>query len=173
MERCVCVWFMCDGPAGNTILFSLCLDLHRRQDPNAQNIKGETPIMYAMPRAHQAAKFVVEYYDYEGGGGGGGSSSSNSPTLDLNVRAPKGGTLLGLVRSTIEMQQRWMDELMAVANRNHDNHKDDDGGDRQEHLEHVMEQLVEFESLLEEREAICDEWMEPVVQLQEIDVNWM
>ena len=113
--------------------------------------------MYAMPRAHQAAKFVVDYFDYDGGGGSG---IGNAPALDLNVCAPKGGTILGLVRSTVETHQRWMDELNAA-------------GDRQELLEHVMEQLVEFENLLEEREAICEEWTEPVAQLQEIDVNWM
>lgn len=119
--------------------------------------------MYAMPRAHQAAKFVVEYYSYEGGGANNAAAAS----LDLNVRAPKGGTLLGLVRSTIDTHERWLGELLKASNANND------GGDRREHLEHALEQLVDFENLLEEREAVCEEWMEPVAQLQEIDVNWM
>ena len=68
--------------------------------------------------------------------------------VDLNVRTKAGGTLLGWVRHSADRIRRGMDEPLAHP-------------DAREHLEAALEQLGELECLLEERDAVYEEWVEP------------
>ena len=115
--------------------FSLARSLALPQNPNAQNSLGQTPLMYAMAAACNAAKFVVQYED--------------APVeVDLNVRTHHGGTLLGNVRCSIEEAR----EIIA-------HHC---GGDERKakRTKYSLHQLQELEGILVEKGAVDGGWNE-------------
>jgi hypothetical protein len=102
------------APHGMTALHHACFSgnvtnldlveylLEEGADPNAQDYKGRTPLMWTMPDAPGAAKFLL-----------------NWPTTDANITTRCGASFLAMVRSTITAfpdQIALPDHLDQVAN---------------------------------------------------------
>jgi hypothetical protein len=74
--------------------------LENGANPNAQNNKGQTPLMHTVEASPGAAKFLIEW-----------------PTTDVNVRARTGMTVLALVRDAIKnLQRNWFMAMMDGEN---------------------------------------------------------
>jgi len=93
--------------------------------------------MYAVTTSCPAAKLIAEEEEYDG-------------RVDWNLCTKLGGSLLGLVRATVDRTERLVTEV--------ENSTDDAA---REQLQCTLEQLIEFECLLEEREAVYEEWQGP------------
>lgn len=118
-------------------------------DPNVQNSLGETPLMMSMSMACVAANFVVEYFDENSELG---NTGNNTHILQWNLRTKKGGSLMGLVRASVDFVQQLVDNEDNVKNDNEEEH----------YLTETLQQLVDFECLLEEHDAEFEEWLGPI-----------